>query len=110
MAGCHAGHPSQSALLPRRFADEFITLAVIWYLRKLSYRDLSAIAGQFGIMVAPSTILRWVIRYAVEFEQRWHRFERPVDGVPMRRILGCAVAGYTCIVRWTAAEDYVGRL
>jgi len=73
--------PRNPLFFRRRFADEFITLAVIWYLRfKLSYRDLSVIAGKLGIIVAPSTILRWVIRYAVEFEQRWHPFERPVDG------------------------------
>ncbi len=54
---------------------------VRWYLRfKLSYRDLAEIAGELGIVVAPSTILRWVVRYAVEFEQRWRPFERPIDG------------------------------
>jgi transposase-like protein len=33
-----------------------------------------------GISVAPSTILRWVQRYAPEFEKRWNRFARPVGG------------------------------
>ena len=63
--------PRNALFYRRRFADEFITLSVIWYLRfKLSYRDLAEMAGQFGILVAPSTILRWVVRYATEFEQR----------------------------------------
>jgi transposase-like protein len=65
----------------RRFADEMITLSVIWYLRfKLSYRDLSEIARQFGVLVAPCTILRWVVRYAADFKQRWQAFECPLDG------------------------------
>jgi transposase, IS6 family len=31
---------------------------------KLSYRDLAELARELGVCVAPSTILRWVIRYA----------------------------------------------
>jgi transposase-like protein len=30
-----------------------------------------------GIIVAP-TVMRWVVRYAPEFEKRWRRYERPV--------------------------------
>ena len=33
-----------------------------------------------GVSVAPSTILRWVVRYSVEFEQRWRAFEKSVGG------------------------------
>ena len=63
----------------RWFSDDVIMLCVRWYLRfKLSYRDLSAIMGELGVLVAPCTILRWVIRYAEEFAKRWSRFERPV--------------------------------
>jgi transposase-like protein len=55
----------------RRFTDEVVTLCVRWYLRfKLSYRDVAEIAWEMGILVAPSTILRWVIRYAEEFARR----------------------------------------
>lgn len=65
----------------RRFADEVVTLCVRWYLRfKLSYRDVAEIAWEMGILVAPSTILRWVVRYAEEFARRWRPFERPVGG------------------------------
>jgi transposase-like protein len=54
---------------------------VIWYLRfKLSYRDLVEMARQFGVLVAPSTILRWVVRYASEFQRCWQPFEQPVNG------------------------------
>jgi putative transposase len=33
--------------------------------------------AEHGISVAPSTILRWVQRYAPEFEKRWNRFALP---------------------------------
>jgi putative transposase len=42
---------------------------------RLSYRDLSSIAAELGIAVAPSTILRWVVRYTGEFVSRWTPFE-----------------------------------
>jgi len=63
----------------RWFADEVILTCVRWYLRfKLSYRDLAELAGELGVRVAPSTILRWVICYVPEFEKRWQAYERPV--------------------------------
>ena len=33
-----------------------------------------------GIVVAHTTILRWVQRYVPEFEKRWNRYARPVNG------------------------------
>src|ERR1700722_15403614 len=63
----------------RRFADHDIILCVRWYLRfKLSYREMAEIARELGVLVAPSTILRWVVRYAEEFNRLWQRFERPL--------------------------------
>ena len=54
-------------------------MCVRWYLRfRLSYRDLASIAAECGVRVAPSTILRWVIRYTGEFVQRWAPFELAV--------------------------------
>jgi transposase-like protein len=54
----------------RRFGDEVIILCVRWYLRfKLSYRDMAEIAWELGVLVAPSTILRWVVRYAEAFSR-----------------------------------------
>jgi transposase-like protein len=45
-----------------RFADDVVTSCVRWYLRfKLSYRDMAEIAWELGVLVAPSTIMRWVI-------------------------------------------------
>jgi transposase-like protein len=60
----------------RWFPDGVIILCVRWYLRfRLSYRDLSSIVAEMGVAVAPSTILRWVIRYTEEFVRRWDMFE-----------------------------------
>jgi hypothetical protein len=55
----------------RHFDAEIIVLCVRWYLGfKLSYRDLAAMMAERGVFLAPSTILRWVQRYAPEFEKR----------------------------------------
>src|SRR4051812_24043176 len=63
----------------RWFADDTIIQCVNWYLRfKLSYRDLALMMGQLGISVAPSTILRWVIRYSLDFAESMRPFEKPV--------------------------------
>jgi transposase-like protein len=63
----------------RWFSDDVIIMCVRWYLRfRLSYRDLASIAAEFGIAVAPSTILRWVVRYTEEFVRRWDPFEMVV--------------------------------
>ena len=63
----------------RWFTDDVIVTCVRWYLRfKLSYRDLSELARELGVRVAPSTILRWVVCYALEFEKCWQAHERPV--------------------------------
>src|SRR3954447_21350659 len=65
----------------RWFADDTIVQCVNWYLRfKLSYRDLALMMGQLGISVAPATILRWVIRYSVDFAESMRPFEKPVGG------------------------------
>ncbi|HXS94652.1 MAG TPA: hypothetical protein VN736_08600 [Candidatus Limnocylindrales bacterium] len=63
----------------RWFADDSIIQCVSWYLRfKVSYRDLSEMMRQLGVAVAPSTILRWVIRYSTVFAESMLPFEKPV--------------------------------
>src|SRR3989449_3423269 len=63
----------------RRFQTETIELCVRWYITyKLSYRDLAAMMAERGVVVSHTTIMRWVIRYAPEFEKRWSRFSRSV--------------------------------
>jgi transposase-like protein len=74
-------HSLRHPLFRRRwFTDEVIITCVRWYLRfKLSYRDLAELTRELGVSVAPSTILRWVVRYVPEFEKCWQAYERPVS-------------------------------
>jgi transposase-like protein len=63
----------------RWFSDDIIVRCVRWYLRyKLSYRDLAELMGELGTSVAPSTILRWVVRYSAGFAQYWRCYKKPV--------------------------------
>ena len=63
--------------LRRRYDSETIELCVRWYITyRLSYRDLVAMMAERGIIVSHTTIMRWVLRYVPEFEQRWSRFAR----------------------------------
>jgi transposase-like protein len=58
--------------LKRHFDVEIIVLCMRWYITyKLSYRDLAAMMAERAVVVSPTTIMRWVIRYAPEFEKRW---------------------------------------
>ncbi len=61
----------------RRFPVEIILLCVRWYCKYgISYRDLAEMMSERGISVDPSTIFRWVQRYAPELEKR----VRPYQG------------------------------
>ena len=63
----------------RHFECEVIIRWVHWYLRfKLSLRDLVEMMAERGLSMAHTTIMRWVQRYAPEFEKRWRRFARAV--------------------------------
>src|ERR1700746_1785910 len=63
----------------RHFDREIIILCVRWYLRfKLSLRDLVEMMAERGLSMAHTTIMRWVERYAPEFEKRWRRFAEAV--------------------------------
>jgi transposase-like protein len=61
----------------RHYERELIVLCVRWYLRfKLSLRDLVEMLAERGLSLTHTTILRWVQRFAPEFEKRWNRFAR----------------------------------
>jgi len=64
----------------RWFTDDVIVTssALVARVSSASYRDLSELARELGVRVAPSTILRWVVCYALEFEKCWQAHERPV--------------------------------
>ena len=67
-------------LFKRRHFDRLIiTLCIRWYLRyKLSYRDLVEMMAERGLSMAHTTIMRWVVRFIPVFEQRWHKYVKPV--------------------------------
>src|SRR3989440_6487303 len=59
----------------RHFDQEIIVLCVRWYLTfKLSSRDLVQMMAERGIVLAHTTLLRWVQRYVPDFEKRWSRY------------------------------------
>src|SRR6266446_936277 len=62
----------------RRFPPETIELCVRWYITyRLSYRDLAAMMAEREVIVAHTTIMRWVLQYVQEYERRWARFAQP---------------------------------
>jgi hypothetical protein len=65
----------------RHFTDEIIVLCVRWYLRySLSYRDLTEIMCERNLSIDPSTIWRWVQRYAPELNERVRLELKPTNG------------------------------
>ena len=70
---------AQDLFKGRHFDREIIVLCVRWYLTfKLSSRDLVQMMAERGIVLAHTTILRWMQRYVPDFEKRWSRFALPV--------------------------------
>jgi transposase-like protein len=60
----------------RRFPVEIILLCVRWYCKYgISYRDLAEMMEERGVNVDPSTIFRWVQRYAPEIEKCARRYQ-----------------------------------
>jgi IS6 family transposase len=60
----------------RRFPVEIILLCVRWYCKYgISYRDLAEMMQERGVDVDPSTIFRWVQRYAPESEKRIRSYQ-----------------------------------
>jgi len=73
--------PSLALFKGRHFDQEIIVLCVRWYLSfKLSSRDLVRMMAERRVVLAHTTILRWVQRYVPEFEKCWSRYARDVDG------------------------------
>jgi transposase-like protein len=60
----------------RRFPVEIILLCVRWYCKYgISYRDLAEMMQERGVNVDPSTIFRWVQRYAPEIGKRVRQYQ-----------------------------------
>jgi len=62
-----------------QFEREIILWAVRWYIAyPISYRQLEEMMGERGVAVDHSTLNRWVIKYAPEFEKVFRRRQCPV--------------------------------
>jgi transposase, IS6 family len=65
----------------RRFPVEIILLCVRWYCKYgISYRSVAEMMRERGVAVDPSTIFRWVQRYAPEIEKRIRLYQGPRSG------------------------------
>jgi transposase-like protein len=65
----------------RRFPVAIILLCVRWYCKYgISYRDLAEMMQERGIVVDPSTIFRWVQRYAPEIQKRVRQYQGKRSG------------------------------
>jgi transposase-like protein len=62
-----------------QFEREIILSGVRWYVAyPISYRQLEEMRGERGVAVDHSTLNRWVIKYAPEFEKVFRRGQCPV--------------------------------
>jgi putative transposase len=62
-----------------QFEREIIMWAVRWYIAyPISYRQLEEMMGERGVVVDHSTLNRWVLKYAPEFEKAFRRRRCPV--------------------------------
>ena len=63
-----------------QFEREIILWGVRWYVAyPISYRQRAEMMGERGVAVDHSTLNRWVIRYAPEFEKQFRRRQCLVD-------------------------------
>ena len=62
-----------------QFEKEISLWGVRWYVAyPMSYRQLEEMMGERGVAVDHSTLNRWIIKYAPEFEKQFHRRQPPV--------------------------------
>ena len=61
------------------FEREIIMWGVRWYIAyPISYRQLEEMMSERGVAVDHSTLNRWVVKYAPEFEKQFRRRRPPV--------------------------------
>jgi transposase-like protein len=59
-----------------QFERKIILWAVRWYVAyPISYRQLEEMMGERGVAVDHSTLNRWVLKYAPEFEKAFRRHQ-----------------------------------
>ena len=70
--------PPKPAFAGFRFPAEVIVVAVRWYLRNLSHRDVEELLVERGVDVDHVTVFRWVQRFTrlAESDGRWNYWQR----------------------------------
>ena len=64
----------------KHFQPEIILLTVRWYLRyNLSFRNLVEMMEERGLLMAHTTIMRWVHQYGPELDTRIRPHLRPTN-------------------------------
>jgi len=64
-----------------RFEKAIILLNVRWYLSyQLSYRNLSELMSERGILVNHTNIYRWVVKFSGEIDKTIRKLKGPVSG------------------------------
>lgn len=64
----------------KHFQPEIILLTVRWYLRyNLSFRNLVELMEERGLLMAHTTIMRWVHQYGPELDKRVRRHLKPTN-------------------------------
>jgi len=87
------------------FDREVIALCVHRYLRyKLSLRDLVEMMAERRLLLAHTTIMRWVKRFTPEFVKRWNNFVMPTERSWRGSTLWC-LASNACIARTEIGDD-----
>jgi transposase, IS6 family len=82
-----------SLFMHRRCPVTIILLCLRRYCKHgLSYRDLAEMMQERGVGVDPSTMFRWVQRYAPEIDKRIRQYQRNRSGSWCRQDL--------CASRW----------
>ena len=85
----------------RRFPVEIIVLCVRWFCKHgISYRDLAEMMQERAVNVDPSTIFRWVQRYALRLRSEFAD-TRVTDQDPG----GSVADGNTCSVPSTSTAS-----
>ncbi|CAI8929078.1 transposase [Bacillus sp. IT-79MI2] len=71
----------RSLLKWKHYHHDTILQTVRWYLRyNLSFRDLVEMMAERGIIVAHTTIMRWVHQYGPELDKRIRRHLKQTNG------------------------------
>src|SRR5712692_9936355 len=97
----------------RQFAADIILWAVRWYLMfPISYRDLEMMLADRGVEVDHTTMFRWILAYAEDFEKRLRPHLHPTNGSwrveePYVKVKGLWVYLYRAVYSRSQTIDFL---